>query len=131
MITLLDDAKTQHRVRLQGIDAPEKGQAFGERSKQSLSDLSFHRDVTAQCHKRDRYGREVYQIKLRSTDVSLEQIRRQRLFCEKRVPVRVTARRTPSRLPWDQLVASWAMIVGENDRAPVCLCPHCLPDHLP
>jgi endonuclease YncB( thermonuclease family) len=33
-ITVLDDAKTQHKVRFAGIDAPEKGQAFGERSKQ-------------------------------------------------------------------------------------------------
>lgn len=28
-ITVLDDARTQHKVRLAGIDAPEKGQPFG------------------------------------------------------------------------------------------------------
>ena len=36
-ITVLDDGKTQHKIRFAGIDAPEKGQPFGERSKQSLS----------------------------------------------------------------------------------------------
>ena len=42
-ITLLDAGKTQHKVRIAGIDAPEKGQAFGERSKQSLSVLVSNR----------------------------------------------------------------------------------------
>ena len=58
-ITVLDDAKTQHKIRFAGIDAPEKGQAFGERSKQSLSALVFQKRVEARCHKKDRYGREV------------------------------------------------------------------------
>lgn len=40
-ITVLDLNNTQHRIRLQGVDAPESKQAFGARSKQSLSDLVF------------------------------------------------------------------------------------------
>ena len=40
-ITVLDADKTQHKIRLNGIDAPEKALPFGQRSKQSLSDLVF------------------------------------------------------------------------------------------
>src|SRR2546421_3712524 len=36
-ITLLDSTNTQHRIRLQGIDAPESHQAYGSQSKQNLS----------------------------------------------------------------------------------------------
>jgi endonuclease YncB( thermonuclease family) len=74
-ITVLDDAKAQHKVRSAGIDAPEKGQAFGERSKQSLSALVFQKRVEARCHKRDRYGREVCAVFVNLPDVGLQHIR--------------------------------------------------------
>ena len=74
-ITVLDDAKTQHKIRIAAIDAPEKGQAFGERSKQSLSGLVFQKQVEARCYKKDRYGREVCAVYVNRRDVGLEQIR--------------------------------------------------------
>src|ERR1044072_1788170 len=55
-ITILDATNTQHRIRLQGIDAPESHQAFGAQSKQNLSALVFDKDVTATCDKTDQYG---------------------------------------------------------------------------
>ena len=44
-VTILDSNNTQHRIRLQGIDAPESHQAFGTQSKKSLSDMVFARYV--------------------------------------------------------------------------------------
>jgi endonuclease YncB( thermonuclease family) len=61
-ITVLDEQHQQHKVRLLGIDAPEKDQAFGQRSKQSLSGLVFNRDVEVIWTKRDRYGRVVGKV---------------------------------------------------------------------
>ena len=74
-ITVLDRAKVQHKIRLAGIDAPEKGQAFGNASKENLSRLVFDSQVEAHCHKKDRYGREVCKVLRGATDVNLEQIR--------------------------------------------------------
>ena len=67
-ITVLDAAKARHKVRLAAIDAPEKGQAFGNRSKQHLSDLLFQREVSVQWRKRDRYGRIVGKVMVQSPD---------------------------------------------------------------
>ena len=44
-ITVLVGGRQQLKVRLAEIDAPEKSQAFGQRSKQSLSDLVFGKQV--------------------------------------------------------------------------------------
>ena len=61
-VTVLDADKVQHKIRLAGIDAPEKAQAFGNRSKQNLSDLVFQKDVRVDWDKRDRYGRIVGKV---------------------------------------------------------------------
>jgi endonuclease YncB( thermonuclease family) len=74
-ITVLDNSYTKHKIRFAGIDAPEKGQAFGERSKHSLSALVFQKRVEARCHKKDHYGREVCAVFVSLRDVGLEQIR--------------------------------------------------------
>ncbi len=75
-ITVLDAGKVQHKVRLAGIDAPEKAQPFGQRSRESLADLVAGRTVIVETHKKDRYGRYVGKVILNSRDVNLEQIRR-------------------------------------------------------
>ena len=47
-ITVLDSNNRKHRIRLVGIDAPEKSQSYGQRAKQSLSDLIYDEKVTIQ-----------------------------------------------------------------------------------
>jgi len=82
-VTILDQSKAQHRVRLAQIDAPEighgknkPGQPFGNASKQSLSELVFGKDVRAECPESDRYGRLVCTIWVGSMDANLEQVKR-------------------------------------------------------
>ncbi|MDP3137336.1 MAG: thermonuclease family protein [Burkholderiaceae bacterium] len=73
-VTVLDDRKVQHKVRLAGIDAPEKGMPYGQRSKQYLSNLVFGKTVTLEGDKVDRYGRTVAKVLLNGRDVNLAQI---------------------------------------------------------
>lgn len=63
-ITVLDAARTAHKVRLAGIDAPESGQPSGPRAKQNLSALAFGKRVIVVWRKRDRYGRPIGQVRL-------------------------------------------------------------------
>ncbi len=74
-ITLMDSDHRQHKIRLQGIDAPEKAQAFGQTSKQSLSNLVFQKNVEVHGSKKDRYGRTVGQVMVGGLDACLEQVK--------------------------------------------------------
>lgn len=74
-ITVLDSANQQHKIRLAGIDAPEKKQPFGDRSRQHIGELVFNRAVTVQYDKQDRYGRTVGKVLVNGRDANLEQVR--------------------------------------------------------
>lgn len=73
-ITVLDAELVQHIVRLGGIDAPERGQAFGQVSRRHLGELVHGRQVTVDWHKRDRYGRLVGRVLVDDQDANLAQI---------------------------------------------------------
>ena len=73
-ITVLDSYNQQHRIRLYGIDAPEKKQPFGSRAKQNLSSLAFGRGATVEWSKTDRYGRIVGKVTVSGEDVGLRQL---------------------------------------------------------
>lgn len=75
-LTVLDGNHVQHKIRLAGIDAPEKAQAYGQRSKESLSELAFGREVAVETNKRDRYGREIGKVLVSGRDVNLIQVER-------------------------------------------------------
>jgi endonuclease YncB( thermonuclease family) len=74
-VTVLDASKQQHRIRIAGIDAPEKAQAFGAAAKENLARLAFGQQADVRCSKRDRYGREVCNVYVGARDVGLEQVR--------------------------------------------------------
>ena len=74
-ITILDPSNTQLKIRLNKIDAPEKAQAFGQRSKQHLSDIVFGRSVTVTWDEKDRYGRILGTVWLDGRDINLQMVR--------------------------------------------------------
>src|SRR5262249_45654393 len=55
-ISVLRDRRAT-TIRLVGIDAPEKGQAYGQRAKQFAASLAFGQTVTVRVTGHDRYGR--------------------------------------------------------------------------
>jgi endonuclease YncB( thermonuclease family) len=57
----------RHRltIRLQGIDCPEKNQAFGMRAKQFTAGLVFNKDVLIDALGHDRYGRTIAEVRLK------------------------------------------------------------------
>jgi endonuclease YncB( thermonuclease family) len=67
-ITVLEASKRQHKVRLIGIDAPERKQPFGNRSKQHLSYLVYDKPVSVEWTKHDRYGRIVGKVMVAAPD---------------------------------------------------------------
>lgn len=76
-ITVLDAGLQQHRVRLTGIDAPEKRQPFGQVSKQSLANLVYGKTVSVTYDKQDRYGRILGRIGTQDgQDANLHQIQK-------------------------------------------------------
>ena len=75
-LTVLTASKQQHKIRLAEIDAPEKHQPFGTKSKQSLSDLCFGKEAEVSPRVKDRYQRIVARVKCAGVDVNAEQVNR-------------------------------------------------------
>jgi endonuclease YncB( thermonuclease family) len=73
-LTGLDEAKTQFKIRLDAIDAPEIKQPFGQASKTALADKVFGKDVVVVAKTKDRYGRTVGHIMLGKRDINLEML---------------------------------------------------------
>jgi micrococcal nuclease len=62
-ISVMHDGRAK-KIRLNGIDAPEKGQPFSNRAKEFVSSMVFGQDVTVQVRGRDRYGRTIGEVTL-------------------------------------------------------------------
>jgi endonuclease YncB( thermonuclease family) len=73
-LTVLDGANAQHKIRLAGIDAPEKGQPFGTKAREALAGKVFGQTVRVEVIDVDRYRREVGRIYLGDRFVNMEMV---------------------------------------------------------
>ena len=69
-ITVFDSNKEQHRIRLAGIDAPEKRQPFGNASRKMLGELVAGKEVRVEFEKYDHYRRIVGKVLVTPIDCS-------------------------------------------------------------
>jgi endonuclease YncB( thermonuclease family) len=74
-VTILTAENRQFKIRLSGIDAPEKKQPFGAHAKETLARQLFGQPVTVEWSKTDRYGRILGKIEIDGVDANLEQVR--------------------------------------------------------
>jgi endonuclease YncB( thermonuclease family) len=63
------------RIRLHAIDAPETGQAFGQKSKATLAAHCFGQRVSVERQDVDRYGRIVASVTCSGQDAAALQVR--------------------------------------------------------
>lgn len=73
-ITGLDEDQKQFKIRLDAIDAPELGMAFGQASRKALSEKVLGKQVEVIVKTKDRYGRTVGHVLLDKRDMNLEMI---------------------------------------------------------
>ncbi len=72
---VLDANYKEHKIRLAGIDAPERKQAYGLASRKHLLSIVAGKQVTVEYQKRDRYGRIVGKVLIDGVDACLEQVK--------------------------------------------------------
>lgn len=73
-ITLLDEAKKTHRIRLFAIDAPESNQAFGKKSRDFLASMIASKHIKAIKKDKDKYGRIIAKIELNNEDINKKMV---------------------------------------------------------
>jgi len=94
------DRAEKHKIRLHGIDAPEKKQSFGNASRKFLSGLVANREVRVTYTRRDRYGRIVGIVFRDGCDINLEMLKTGLAWYYKRydsTPAYAQASRSPRR----------------------------------
>ena len=68
------DGKQNYKVRLAGIDTPEKGQPFAKRAHQNLSNLAHEKQAIVDCYKTDQFNRKVCRVWVGGNDIALAQL---------------------------------------------------------
>lgn len=74
-LTLLTSSNEQVKIRLAGIDTPERKQPFGNRAKQALSSLAFQKQALIEVEAKDRYGRTVGVVFVDGLNVNAELVK--------------------------------------------------------
>lgn len=74
-IVVLDSTNTQHRIRLDGIDCPEKGQPYGNKATLFVKNLVAGKEVVVEWKKKDRYGRILGYVFIDSVNINKELLR--------------------------------------------------------
>lgn len=70
-LTVLDAENRQHKVRLAGIDAPERSQPFGKRATMELASLTKNKRVIVDWTKTDRYRRIIGVVRVAPEDCNI------------------------------------------------------------
>ena len=74
-LTLLTPSNQQVKIRLAGIDTPEKKQPFGNKAKQALSNLAFQKQALVEIAAKDRYGRTIGVVFVDGLNVNAELVK--------------------------------------------------------
>lgn len=73
-LDLVSQDNQTFRIRLQGIDAPEKTQAYGPEAKEVLTLLTLNRQIHVIWNEKDIYGRLIGKVTLNKKDICLEMV---------------------------------------------------------
>ena len=63
------------KIRLQGIDAPESSQPFGDTAREQLTLFILHKTITIEPNAKDKYGRLIGKVTLNNDDICLKMIK--------------------------------------------------------
>jgi endonuclease YncB( thermonuclease family) len=74
-VNVLDQTKVLYKIRLGGIDAPERKQAFGRKSTENLASYVAGEYIEVEYDKRDRYGRIIAKLLKDGRDINLLQVK--------------------------------------------------------
>lgn len=74
-ITVLDSDNEKHKIRLAGIDTPERKQPYGKVARQFLAKLIFKKQVCIGWYKRDKYDRLVSVVRINEEDINLKLVK--------------------------------------------------------
>ncbi len=74
-VTILTEDKVSHKIRLNDIDAPEKKQPFGNKSRDNLASYIAGEIITVKYKSKDKYGRILGTIYFENLDINLQQIK--------------------------------------------------------